>query len=53
MADAMTVLHDPCTKAAVPVHHLLLKPGYLFKLYCPLNTTVSEDSVQLSSLSII
>ena len=35
------------------MHHLLLKPGYLFKLYCPLNTTVSEASVQLSSLSVI
>jgi len=37
----------------MPVQHLLLKPGYLFKLYRPLNTTVSQDSVQLSSLSVI
>jgi len=55
MADAMTVLHDvQCvTQQKCPVHHLLLTPGYLIKLYCPLDTTVSGYSVQLSSLSVI
>ena len=55
MADAMGVLHDvPCImQQRCAVHHLLLTPGYLFKLYCPLDTTVSGDSVQLSSLSVI
>jgi len=58
MTDAMAVLHDACAALnkkclIINVHHLLFKAGYLFKLYCPYDITVSGDSVQLSSLSVI
>ena len=48
MTDAMAVLHDACAALnkkcpIINVHNLLFKPGYLFKLYCPYDITVSGD----------